>query len=259
MCAEEQRLAKGIASRNSLKALAHPIEQFLAGWGYQERAGRAEGHGLALPAPYELAALRGEAVLRARFFGPLMAKLPAQLDATQQIALWQALVEDGGLITAWVQRLGVAKALRREAVVPVDAGQESRKLYTLLLDALASQAPQLLPWAVEGYFWHCWKAQFPATGAAPTEKKTTDSDVLRERLLRALRKRHSEAVEVTESFRQEEDTVIFALLIKRKSKPRWDELCSVERPRLKTARLAGYDAALKLATTARSEEGAGTL
>jgi len=52
LCAEEQRLAKGIASRNSLKALAHPIEQFLTGWGSQERAGRAEGHGLALPAPY---------------------------------------------------------------------------------------------------------------------------------------------------------------------------------------------------------------
>ena len=83
--------------------------------------------------------------------------------------------------------------------------------------------------------------------------------MLRERLLRALRKRHGEAVVVKESFRQEEHTVIFALLIKRKSKPRWDELCSVERPRLKTARLAGYDAALKLATTARSEEGAGTL
>ena len=51
-------------------------------------------------------------------------------------------MEDGGLIIAWVQRLGVAQALRREAVVPLDAASESRKLYNLLLDALADQAPQ---------------------------------------------------------------------------------------------------------------------
>jgi len=114
-----------------------------------------------------------------------------------------------------------------------------------------------ITWAVEGDFWHCWKAQFPAAGAAPAEKKTTDTDVLRERLLRALRKRHGEAVEVKESFRQDEDKVVFALLVKRKSTARWDELCVVERPRLKTARLAGYDAALKLATVAPSNKSAG--
>ena len=195
--------------------------------------------------------------MRTRFFTQFMAKLPVKLDAGQQITLWRELVEDGGLITAWVQRLGVAQALRREAVVPLDAASESRKLYNLLLDALADQAPQLLPWAVEGYFWHCWKAQFPAAGAAPAEKKTTDTDVLRERLLRALRKCHGEAVEVKESFRQDEDKVVFALLLKRKSTARWDELCAVERPRLKTARLAGYDAALKLATVAPSSKSAG--
>ena len=109
------------------------------------------------------------------------------------------------------------------------------------------------------YFWHCWKAQFPAAAGTPAEKKTTDTDVLRERLLRALRKRHGQAVEVKESFRQEEDTVVFALLFKRKSAGRWDELCSVERPRLKTARLAGYDAALKLIAGGLLEEGAGAL
>jgi len=94
------------------------------------------------PHCHELAALRGEGVLRTRFFTQFMGKLRATLDAGQQITLWRELVEDGGLITAWVQRLGVAQALRREAVVPLDAASESRKLYNSLLDALADQAPQ---------------------------------------------------------------------------------------------------------------------
>jgi hypothetical protein len=238
-------VAKGIGSRNSLKALAHPIEQFLVGWGTRERPSKAEGADATLPAPYELAALRGEGILRERFFGAFMSKLPVTLDAGQQIVLWQTMVEDGGLITDWVQRLGVAKALRREAVVPLDASKESRKLYTLLLDAMAHLAPELLPWAVEGYFWHCWKMQFPATAVA--KRKTDDVTVLRERLVRALRRRYAEAVEVKESFREEDDQVCFALLMKRPSAGKWEELCSVKRPRLKTARLAGYDVGLTLA------------
>jgi hypothetical protein len=242
-------LAKGIASKNSLKALAHPLQRYLSGWGAQERVVPADGTGTELPAPYALASLRGEGVLRERFFGAFVAKLPVQLDADQQIALWHELVEEGGLITEWVQRLGLVKALRREAVVAVDIGKESRALYTLLLDVLRVQSPELLPWAVEAYFWHCWKARFPsAASETGQEKKTTDAAVLRDRLTRALRRRYSEAVEVKESFIQGDDKVSFALLAKRKSVGKWEQLVSVERPRLKTARLAGYDAASKAMT-----------
>ena len=67
--------------------------------------------------------------------------------------------------------------------------------------------------------------------------------MLRERLVRALRKAHKEAVEVKESFREEAGQVHFSLLAKRLSLNRWEELVTVERPRLKTARLAAYDAA----------------
>ncbi len=152
-------MSKGINSRNSLKALAFPIQRFIAGWGALERPSQSDGMGSAMPAPYELAALRGEGILRERFFQRLMKKMPVALDAGQQIALWNELVEDGGHITAWVQRLGVARALRREAVMPEQISNESRKLYCLLLDTLVSQTPELLPWAVEGYFWHVWRAR----------------------------------------------------------------------------------------------------
>jgi hypothetical protein len=183
-------ISKGINSRNSLKALAHPVQQFLAAWGAREKpsAPRLDATGHAdLPAPYELAALRGEAVLRTRFFGAFMARLPVQLDAAQQLAAWRSLVEDGGHINAWVQRLGIAKALRREALVPLSAHKEASKLYTLLLEALNTQAPELVAWAVEGYFWHCWKQQFPYAPSAAIGKGKTRAEVQRERLLRAMR------------------------------------------------------------------------
>ena len=241
-------MSKGIHSKNSLKALAHPIEQFLAAWGAKERPGRGKSDGTALPAPYELAALRGEGILRSRFFNELVEKIPAALDATEQIELWNTLVEDGGHITAWVQRLGIAKAIRKEALAPGNIADESRKLYCVLLDALSKQAPELLPWAVEAYFWHVWKSRFPALPATNNKTAQTSADHMREKLVRALRKRYAENIEVKESFEQTEDVVQFAILVKRPSVGKWEELIRLDRPRLKTARLAAYGEAMVAAT-----------
>lgn len=240
-------MAKGIGSKNSLKALAHPLQQFLSGWGAHEKPSapkpNATGHAL-LPAPYELAALRGEGILRDRFFNAFMAKLPVTLEASQQIAAWQTLVEDGGHITAWVERLGIAKALRREALVPQNTSQEARKLYTLLLDALNAQAPELLPWAVEGYFWHCWKQQFPDAPAKVDGDSKASAEVQRERLLRALRKQHGNGVELKESFTQTPEAVDFTLLWRSSQHEPWQTLHQIERPRLKSARLVAYGEAM---------------
>lgn len=239
-------MAKGISSKNSLKALAYPLQQFISGWGAREKPSspKIDSHGhAALPAPYELAALRGEGILRQRFFGAFMEKVPVELDASQQIAAWHALVEDGGHITAWVERLGIAKALRREALLLEHANAESRKLYTLLLDALHAQAPELLPWAVEGYFWHCWRQQFPSTTSGE-DNNTGDADVLRSRLVRSLRKLHGNRVEVKESFVQSSEAVDFSVLWRKDQTDPWQTLHQVSRPRLKTARLAAYTEAM---------------
>lgn len=240
-------MTKGIGSKNSLKALAHPLQQFLSTWGAHEKPSapkpNATGHA-PLPAPFELAALRGEGILRNRFFNAFMAKLPVTLEASQQIAAWQTLVEDGGHITAWVERLGIAKALRREALVPLNTSQEARKLYTLLLDALNAQAPELLPWAVEGYFWHCWKQQFPDAPAKRKETSKTSAEVQRERLERTLRKQHGNGVELKESFTQTPEAVNFTLLWRTSQHVPWQHLQQVERPRLTTARLLAYSDAL---------------
>lgn len=240
-------MAKGIGSKNSLKALAHPLQQFLSGWGAREKPSASKPNATgntSLPAPYELAALRGEGILRERFFNAFMAKLPVTLEANQQIAAWQTLVEDGGHVTAWVERLGIAKALRREALVPLNISHEARKLYTLLLDALNAQAPELLPWAVEGYFWHCWKQQFPDTPAKPENDSKASAEVQRERLLRALRKQYGNGVELKESFTQTTEAVHFTLLWRTGQHEPWQTSIQLERPRLKTARLAAYAAVM---------------
>jgi Nucleotidyltransferase substrate binding protein like len=57
-----------------------------------------------------------------------------------------------------------------------------------VLVALNAQAPELLPWAVEGYFWHCWKQQFPDAPAKVDGDSKASPEVQREWLLRALRK-----------------------------------------------------------------------
>ena len=86
-------MTKGISSRNSLKALAFPIQKFLSGWGAQTKPGHALGPGSALPSPYELAALRGEAVLRERFFKHFMGKLPVTLDADRGPLAFSAILD----------------------------------------------------------------------------------------------------------------------------------------------------------------------
>jgi len=203
-----------------------------------------------LPAPFMLAAIRGEGILRERFFGCFINRLSIKLDSDQQLALWNHLVEDGGYITDWIQRLGVAAALRREAPVPEKIRHEARQLYAILLCALADESPQLLPFAAEKFFYHLWRQQFPAEDAnpqvKPAHKQQTQSALLREQVTRALRKSRKQAVAVRESFRQEDDGVYFALLCKTADTPGWQTLVEVKRPRLQTARRAAYDAALAL-------------
>lgn len=239
-------MAKGVASPHSLKSLTHLLARFIASWGADQRPTKS-GAAQAWPAAYELAALRGEGVLRDRFFNPFMARLPVQLEANQQVELWHELVENAGHITAWVQRLGLAAALRREAVLPENAAHESRKLYVLLLDVLHQQSPKLLEQAVDGYFLHVWKQRFPSTPAA-APSKTAQTEVMRERLLRALRKNHGNAADLRESFKEQTEhanSVRFALLFKPATAQPWQELIALERPRLKTARVAAYEAGLK--------------
>ena len=112
---------------------------------------------------------------------------------------------------------------------------------------MQADAPALLPWAVEGYFWHCWKSRFPATPTPTNKPHNTNPAHLRDKLIRALKHQHKENVDIKESFHEQNDgdSVRFTLLVKYESVGQWVELLTLDRPRVKTARLAAYDAALK--------------
>jgi hypothetical protein len=126
--------------------------------------------------------------------------------------------------------------------------------------------------ACEGFFTQLWLQQFPQAGgsthSAPALAK--DIDALRQRLQVALQRKHKSAT-YKESFKTialadssggagagatpntdagageeaKTEVVHFSLLVKPGAAP-WHTLCEVERPRLKTARLAAYQLALKL-------------
>ncbi|MEZ5703843.1 MAG: hypothetical protein R3E42_20460, partial [Burkholderiaceae bacterium] len=82
-------------------------------------------------------------------------------------------------------------------------------------------------------------------------KGKTSAEVQRERLLRALRKQHGNAVELKESFTQTPEVVRFGLLWRENAHAPWQTLLpEIERPRLKTARAVAYsEAAERLAAT----------
>ena len=150
-------MAKGNSSSNSLKRIVHEVQQFVLGWSAVNLRKNNAAGAVSWPAPYQLAAIRGEAVLRRQFFDSFIPRLPYQADAAQQIALWQTLVEDDGIIVDYVNRVGIKSALKRETALPEHTHGEARILFCILLEALTQDNPALLVIAVDQLFLHYWK------------------------------------------------------------------------------------------------------
>lgn len=230
-------MTRQTGSVNRLKGIVAPLAAFAVA---HPPGGASRRHGTSdLPAPLRLAALRGEAVLRQRFFA---LPLPHAATADQWLDYWQRFVLDTGAIADLVRRAHLHRAAGLGEAP--DAGDEATcfTLYCALLDSLAAQGNEaLLHVAVEKFFVHLWRQQFPAQ---PVEQTTpTSPALLRERLQRQLRRLLGPQAELKESFRQTPATVEFRLLALLPGQaPR--ELVCVERPRLKPARLAAYEAAL---------------
>ena len=255
-----------------------PLRQHVQGLGSQ-RVGLMQQRATPLsqwPALLQVAALRGEAVLRQRFFGAFIDKLPTQTEPAQALAYWQRFVEDGRHLHDLVQRVGLGAAVRAEAAITVSdtsAGPYSRALYCALLDQLdtasrstaadAGTCARLASLACEAFFTQLWLQQFPQAPSA-VSAQGKDIEALRQRLQVALQRKHKNTGKDTkggasyrESFRtitqaDGVDLIRFSLLAKLGNAP-WHSLVEVERPRLKTAKLpncqtaklAAYQAALK--------------
>lgn len=223
--------------------LAHiitPIRQYLKSHGakFKPRLGKVTPD--CLPAPYEAAALRGEGVLRVRFFDLLESK--GVTDPQRQLEIWQALIVDRGRIIDYVQRIGLlAMAAGQNATLQnlqarSDFADWAFKLYCGLLDDLSRQPEQtLFELACPRLILHHFVGLYPKS---PQPKKA-DPEQLRQKAIRQLQKYWGAEIQLKESFQTSEQTVTFALRLKPPGAA-WIELLQLTGSRLKTVRIQGY-------------------
>ena len=248
-------MARGIASANSLKRLVYQVGAFVQSWGggYQRR--NAAAGGKEYPAPYQLAAIQGEAVLRQQFFASFIKRLPYATDAAQQITLWNALVENSGQLEDFINRIGIKAALRREAVLPEHAKDDTRTLYAILCQAVFESGNRdLLIITVDHFMLFQWRQLFPSEAIAQKKRNPTPEE-LREQLTTQLRKHHKTPVEIRESFVALEESgetteaaetgVAFKIRYRKTKNEPWETLVALTRPRVSTARSAAFAAAMK--------------
>jgi hypothetical protein len=236
-------MAKGKSSATALKRIIHQISLEVSAWRQHRRYGRfSVGAAEELPPFYQMAALRGEGLLLSRFFGEVLRKTGMEVEPQVWLDFWRDAVLDGGFLTDFINRTGWLALLSDSADIPGLTPGMARQYYALLLDALAQSRPELLEEAVDAYFLHLWRQRFPAQ-AVPENQ--SEAEQLRNRLQMRLRRQSHLPVEVRESFDQQADKVVFRLLHRCGPHDGWRELIRLERPRLKTARLAAYEQALR--------------
>lgn len=237
-------MAKGKASAYALKGIISQLQQAITGWSastHGKRFGfKADA---ALPPLYRVSALRGEAILLARFFGQIRHATLTQIDDVVWLEFWQHTVEDGGHLFSLMSRIGWLDLLNQGATLPTLNPSTAKSYYCMLLDWLAVHAPQVLNLALDDYMLHLWRQQFPAQAQASGRTQTEQS---RQRLESALRRFYQQPTELKESFQQFEGRVVFGLYAKPLDQTDWRCLLELERPRLKSARLAAYTEAMQM-------------
>ncbi|QYZ67056.1 MAG: hypothetical protein OI74_15635 [Gammaproteobacteria bacterium (ex Lamellibrachia satsuma)] len=162
-----------------------------------------------LPAHLQIAFMRGESLLRERFFSYLEGR--HMDDAETQLFFWRQLRENPELLTAVSQQSGLHDALKRQA----DAGWLSHteiemQHYTayccLLWDLKVQKEQQLLVIATDRLFAHFSSSLFPS------ERKQSDPEQLKREIRKRLAQQWNIRPEIKESFHTTDDAVTFTLL-----------------------------------------------
>jgi hypothetical protein len=160
----------------------------------------------ALPPPLLLAALRGEAVLRLRFFGALGKRLPHEPTPEQWLDYWQRFVGERGAIADLARRAHLHRACGLAELPDAKDDETCFTLYCALLDALHVAADEaLMQIAVDKFFVHLWRQQFP-DGPREVVRKTS-VEALQNSLQITLRRRLGPMASVRESFQQSPELV----------------------------------------------------
>lgn len=237
-------MAKGKASSRALKAIIYQLQIVIGAWQHQQPFKRwTIGASQELPPLYQIAALRGEGILLNRFFGSVLQQTRMEVNPIDWLGFWQDTVIDGGFLTDFINRLGWLKVLAASSDVPELTPHTARQYYCILLDALAQHHPHLLDNAVDDYFLHLWRQRFPVQ--ATNSKTQSASEQLRHRLTAQLRQSYKKPVEVKESFIEQHQQIVFSLKFRCQEDELWQTLLTLERSRLKAARIAAYEQALQ--------------
>ena len=220
-------MAKGKASSHALKNITHQLAVTIGAWQGQQTFKRWEiGASHELPPFYQIAALRGDGILLNRFFGSVLQQTRMDINPVDWLSFWQDAVVNGGFLMDLLSRIGWLQVLVASSDIPELTPHTARQYYCILLDALAQHHPHLLDNAVDDYFLHLWRQRFPVQ--AITRKTQTAK----------------KPVEVKESFIEQEQQIVFSLKFRCQEYELWQTLLTLERPRLKAARIAAYEQAL---------------
>ncbi len=197
-----------------------------------------------LPPAFELAFLRGEAILRLRFLA-FCETFGFGLEQTDILRdLWGRFITNRSRIAELLRKCGLVEALATQAALPVADDELAYHLYCGLLDDLERQGErELLRLATDAFWTHHFRELFPKV-APKVQAPKKDREDLRFQALTRLTKRHKQPVDLRESFSQEPDRVTFHLKLKIGDGP-WQPQPEISAKRLKGARHAAYAALLK--------------
>lgn len=225
-----------------LKRLVAQANTIILAWSHSERIKKdsyLDGHHL--PPLYQVMAYQGEAILLDRFFGVIRQKIGINTSHQEYLKFWEHSTQNHGFILDFISR---SEWLRVLQISPdsVITNAQAKTLYCIFLAVVAERSPDKLSLVCDDFFIHLYQQQFPENAH---EAKDTSTDQLRHKLTYKLRRLKNLPCEVKESFVQTEHNVTFSLRYRDSKKDTWCTLITLERPRLKTARLAAYEALLE--------------
>ena len=258
-------MARGKGSLRSLASITAPLCQYIAVWHQRDtqqrtwhrlRVSRPDFTVHDLPPVLQLAAIRGQGVLYEQFFGTARTQfggqLPHQPTPEQWLDYHQRFIVQKGYILDLVRRIGLISALAQETRLPEQVHEElAFALYTALLDELKNQNEWgLLETATTRFFVHLWKQQFPTLGEsfARTAKPAANQTALEslKNKARILLKKHvGHQAQLKETWTEQDSLIVFTLKLKPTPHEPWQDYLTIERPRLKPARLAAWEMVAK--------------
>lgn len=226
----------------ALKKIIDQANSIILAWGDNARI-KSDGIfvGNALPPLYQIMAYQGEAILLGRFFGIIRQKIGIETDHQDYLKFWRHSIYEVGFLLDFISRTQWLTVLQINTAVQPLTNEQVKMLYCILLAVVAERSPAKIGVVCDDFFLYLYKQQFPSES---TERKATTTDQLRHKLTHKLRRLRNLPCEVKESFTQEPNKVVFTLLYRDDNKSRYKPLITLDRPRLKTARLAAYETLL---------------